>query len=107
MTTNPSNFNHQEYSAPFQQVCDLLREWDPIGVADSSPDEYDACASDVMSMLDGGCTVRRLTRHLYRIRTKQMGLGGDWLFKSREREIAKKLVLLWNQREGNSVRPSD
>ena len=57
----------------------LLRDWDPIGVADvpQAQDEYDSYISQICGML-----IRREPRHklvdfLWWVETKQMGLYGS------------------------------
>jgi hypothetical protein len=43
----------------------LLGEWDPIGVADISPDEYDCLIGPLMSKLAGGAGRVQISEYLW------------------------------------------
>jgi hypothetical protein len=58
----------------------LMREWDPIGVAEipAAADEYDAYASKAYVMLmDERATEKAISAYLFKIATRHMGL---WSF---------------------------
>ena len=54
----------------------LLREWDPIGVADvpSAHDEYDAYVGGVYRLLASGASAEAVAAHLSRLEATKMGL---------------------------------
>lgn len=54
----------------------LLREWDPIGVADNprTQDEYDRYVGGIYRLLASGSTPRTIAEHLSRLEWEQMGL---------------------------------
>jgi hypothetical protein len=55
----------------------LLREWDPMGLADApgTPDDYDAVAREVHALLTGeGATVERVAHYLEWAEGELMGL---------------------------------
>ena len=71
----------------------LLREWDPIGVAEirEAQDEYDAYVADVYRLLSRRVSVRDMFEHLWWLETEHMGLVGD---RQRTTKIAERLVEL-------------
>lgn len=54
----------------------LLKEWDPIGVADNprAHDEYDRYVGGIYRLLASGATPRTMAEHLSRLEWEQMGL---------------------------------
>ena len=77
-----------------ERVCaTLLKEWDPIGVADepAAQDEYDTYAPLIVSMLRAGASGEAVARHLLSIEREQMGLPGD---ASRAAHVAERLRVL-------------
>lgn len=57
----------------------LLKEWDPIGVADEpgAQDEYDSYVGEVYTLLIRHEPRHTLVDHLWRIETEHMGLAGN------------------------------
>ncbi len=58
-------------------VQEILRRWDPIGIAPGSfgpADEYDEYASHIVTLVMQGCTEGDLSRHLGIIRTEVIGV---------------------------------
>lgn len=57
----------------------LLRQWDPIGVADEpqAQDEYDSYAGEIESAVRAGRSASEIANHLVLIETDEMGLSGD------------------------------
>lgn len=99
MNERDSDYPTRPDAAGHLKVLDVLRRWDPIGVVEFSPDEYDIYAPDIVRMLDRGCSVRELTRWLSDIRSKQMGLGSSTLFLSQDKAFATELVAFWDVRK--------
>ena len=71
----------------------LLREWDPIGIADepNAQDEYDGYIHEVHGMLIRREPRHRLVDHLWWIETEHMGLFGN---RSRTEAVADRLIQL-------------
>jgi hypothetical protein len=71
----------------------LLKEWDPIGVADvpNAQDEYDSYVGEIYAMLTRHETRHTLLNHLWRVETEHMGLTGN---RSHTEAIADRLVRL-------------
>jgi hypothetical protein len=78
----------------------LLREWDPIGVADiaEAQDEYDSYVSKIHGMLIRHEPRHKLVDHLWWIETQNMGLAGNRL---RTEAIADRLLGLRDELEGS------
>lgn len=53
----------------------LNSQWDPIGVAAQSPDEYEAYVGKIAAMLREGATDQALFAYLNRVETEYMGLN--------------------------------
>jgi hypothetical protein len=82
----------------------LLREWDPIGVANDDEwpqDEYDAYVGEIYGLLARGESEEFIARHLCFIEEKLMGLGrmnvGDRLPVARK---LKAIPLSLGEQEG-------
>ena len=71
----------------------LLREWDPIGVADvpQAQDEYDSYIHQIYAMLIRREQKRKLVDFLWWAETENMGLYGD---HKRTEHVADLLVQL-------------
>jgi hypothetical protein len=71
----------------------LLKEWDPIGVADvpAAHDEYDMYAPEIARSVIGGATAESLAASLVAIETERMGLSAD---ESRADRVARQLAAL-------------
>ena len=67
----------RRYHAGIRQI--LLRDWDPIGVADvpEAQDEYDNCIGKIYGMLIRYEPRHKLVEHLWLIETEYMGLFGN------------------------------
>lgn len=55
----------------------LLRDWDPIGVAQEAhaPDEYDSYVGEVYRLLATGASPQSVAEHLAMLAAKRMGLA--------------------------------
>ena len=69
----------------------LLKEWDPIGVADipEAQDEYDAYVPGVYKRLISRASEEEMFTYLWEIETEHMGLCGN---SNHTRAIAKRLL---------------
>jgi hypothetical protein len=78
----------------------LLREWDPIGVADiaEAQDEYDSYVGKIHSMLIRHEPRHKLVDHLWWIEADNMGLAGN---PQRTEAIADRLLGLRDELEGS------
>ena len=79
----------------------LLREWDPIGVADipEAQDEYDGYIHQIHGMLIRHEPKHILFDYLWRVETEHMGLFGN---RRRTEDIAGRLVHLREEMEGDA-----
>lgn len=80
----------------------LLHEWDPIGVADYSPDaddEYDGYVHEIHGMLIRHEPRHRLVDHLWWIESEHMALCGN---RSRTETVADRLVGLREEIEADA-----
>jgi hypothetical protein len=79
----------------------LLREWDPIGVAEEpdAQDEYDSYIHEIHGMLIRHEPRHRLIDHLWWVETKHMSLFGN---RSRTEAVADRLLELRGEIEANS-----
>ena len=56
-------------------VSRLLREWDPLGIADfAPPDEYDSYAPPIVSLVSDGMNAWQLAHHLTGLQTEELGV---------------------------------
>jgi hypothetical protein len=69
----------------------LLRDWDPIGVADivEAQDEYDQYVGTLAAAVSARRPVEDIAAELRRIETNEMGLPAD---ESRSRRVAALLL---------------
>jgi hypothetical protein len=76
----------------------LLREWDPIGVADepNAQDEYDGYVHEIHGMLVRHEPRPTLVDHLWWVENRHMGLFGD---RTRTEAVADRLIGLRDQIE--------
>jgi hypothetical protein len=67
----------RRYHTGIRQI--LLRDWDPIGVADvaEAQDEYDGYISKIHGMLIRQEPRHKLVEHLWLVETEYMGLFGN------------------------------
>jgi len=73
-------------------VQDILRRWDPIGIAPGEfgpADEYDGYAPHIVSMVVQGCSTEELSKHLEVIRVETIGVEVN---PDRDREIAGEIL---------------
>jgi hypothetical protein len=70
----------------------LNADWDPIGVADTVPDEYDGYIAGIYSLLSRNAPEEEIAKHLLAIEVGRMGLAGASLESLRP--IAAKLRAL-------------
>lgn len=72
----------------------LLREWDPIGIAEveQAADEYDSYADAASAMLTRGASAASLCAYLQSMATDQMGLSDSEELRKRSRRAADMLV---------------
>jgi len=68
----------------------LLRDWDPIGVAEvrEAQDEYDSYVADVYRLLSRRASANELFEFLWWLETQHMGLVGD---RQRTTKVATRL----------------
>lgn len=82
----------------YLKVCEILREWDPIGVfgpdSNCPPDEYDSYAPSIIRLLDAGGDVKQVAAELREIAHKKMGISTP---RSDDLSIAKELVAFWQE----------
>jgi len=71
----------------------LLREWDPIGVAQipEAQDEYDGYVASVYQLLVQRSPPSKIFEYLWWLETEHMGLNGD---RQRTQKFAEKLARL-------------
>jgi len=76
----------------------LLREWDPIGVADepAAQDEYDGYVHEIHGMLIRHEPRHKVVDHLWWIETEYMGLFGN---HSRTESVVDRLLGLRDEIE--------
>jgi hypothetical protein len=88
----------RRYHEGIRQI--LLKEWDPIGVADvpEAQDEYDSYVGKIYGMLIRHEPRPRLVDHLWWIETDYMGLSGNW---QHTEAIADQLLRLRDEIEGS------
>jgi len=79
----------------------LLRDWDPIGVADAptAAGEYSTYAAAVTSLLVRGESKERLIDYLWTSETETMGLDGD---RARIESVAERLLQLRHDIDGDT-----
>ena len=67
----------RSYHAAIREV--LMREWDPIGVADipEAADEYDSYIGEVYGLLVRREPLRKMIDFLWWVETEHMGLAGN------------------------------
>jgi hypothetical protein len=67
----------RDYHAAIREV--LMREWDPIGVADipEAADEYDSYIGEVYGLLVGREPLHKMVDFLWWVETQHMGLAGN------------------------------
>ena len=85
--------NKYPTSRPVRDI--LMREWDPIGVAEwpEAEDEYDGYVPHIVSLLDNGASEEKVANYLDTIATERMGeLKPD---RARSLATARALVRLW------------
>src|SRR5882762_9543489 len=73
-------------------VQEILRRWDPIGVAPGKfgpADEYDSYAPHIVSMVVQGCSLEELRQHLEVIRMERIGVEAS---PDRDQEIAGEIL---------------
>ena len=75
MSPRPDKDSPKHLFARIREV--LLRDWDPMGLADApgTPDDYDAVARELHALVnDPETTVERLAAYLRWVEREQMGL---------------------------------
>lgn len=76
MSSTVRKLRKRQAMADVQLVCDELRTWDPIGVGTSlPPDEFDAYAPHIVSLVSDGATEFRIANHLSELQTGQFGVA--------------------------------
>lgn len=70
----------------------LLKDWDPIEVADIAPaDEYDSYIGGIVRLIAERASAEEIARHLRNVAETQMGITGN---EGRTRAAAEKLAAL-------------
>ncbi len=88
----------REYQTTIRKI--LLKEWDPIGVADipEAQDEYDSYVPHIYSQLIHHKSEEEVFNNLWQIETDHMDLCGD---RQRTEKIVKRFMELRDQIEKN------
>lgn len=92
MTGNQRKEQTRDAMRRVSRVQDILRRWDPIGIApgEAGPaDEYDSYAPHIVSMVAQGCSMEALSDHLEVIRVERIGVEAN---RDRDREIASEIL---------------
>jgi hypothetical protein len=95
MAHGRNKYQSRENRARVREV--LMREWDPIGVADwpEATDEYDDYFGKVYVMLvDGRATKEEIAAYLFDIATNRMGLSAHALMAERSEGAAAILLAM-------------
>ncbi|MBN2447796.1 MAG: hypothetical protein JXO22_13780 [Phycisphaerae bacterium] len=77
-------------------VLAALRRWDPLGLVDESPDEYDGYAPAIVGLLDRGATTDDIARYLNDVIRARMGLPPN---PAQDHKVAEELVNLWKRQK--------
>ena len=80
-----------DFKVAIGRINEILNEWDPIGVARSVRNEYEAYAPEIYQLLRGGVTAESLAVHLSRQVAEEMGLAAR---QDQELAVAKRLIEL-------------
>jgi len=80
------------------KVLEVLRRWDPIGVSDLAPDEYDSYSPGVVQMLDNGIGSIDLKLWLVDLARGHMGL--DFVDEAHTQDCAEELIAFWSSWRG-------
>jgi hypothetical protein len=95
--------DHQERARKYHQAIRtaLLREWDPIGVAETpgAQDEYDSYVASVYKLLIQRSPVSRIFEYLWWLETEHMALVGD---RQRTERFAERLARLSDEVDGSA-----
>ncbi len=89
----------RSYHTAIREV--LMREWDPIGVADipEAADEYDSYISEVHGLLIRREPLYKLVDFLWWVETEHMGLAGN---RRRTKQAAERLLRLPEEIAGSA-----
>jgi hypothetical protein len=81
----------RDYHAAIREV--LMREWDPIGVADipEATDEYDSYIGEVYGLLVRREPLHKMVDFLWWVETQHMGLAGN---RRKTEAVAERLLRL-------------
>ena len=80
MSSHDNKSLKKDAMAKIRLVEEILRRWDPIGVQPGTfapADEYDSYAPHIVSMVQRGCTMEELARHLEQLSEVTMGVGSN------------------------------
>ena len=70
----------------------LWKDWDPIGINDSGPDdEYDSYVGGIYRLLASGASEYQIIERLYQLETTSMGMNGN---REGLKSVAEKLMKL-------------
>ena len=70
----------------------LWKDWDPIGINDSGPDdEYDSYVGGIYRLLVSGASEYQIMERLYQLETTSMGMNGN---REGLKSVAEKLMKL-------------
>lgn len=86
----------QRYHKAIAEV--LLRDWDPIGIADvpEAQDEYDSYVGPVYGLLISRSALTKIVEYLWWAETEHMGLTGS---RTRTEHIARRLLQVRDELE--------
>jgi len=90
----------QRYHRAIREI--LLRDWDPIGVADipEAQDEYDSYIPGIYGRLIRHIPEKELFDHLWQIQTEHMALFGN---HGKTQRVTEKLLALNTEFESTST----
>jgi hypothetical protein len=92
--TPESEYINRADGQGYLKVLEYLRQWDPLGVVEEAPDEYDSYAPEIIRKLDAGIEADNLTAYLVNLAEETMGIPCDQMPTS---DIAKDLVEFWKK----------
>jgi hypothetical protein len=92
----------RDYHAAIREV--LMREWDPIGVADipEAADEYDSYIGEVYGLLVRREPLHKITDFLWWVETQHMGLAGN---RRKTEVVAERLLRLPDELAAQDAEP--
>jgi hypothetical protein len=94
MANEESDYLKRPDAKGYLKVLECLRQWDPMGVVEDAPDEYDSYIPEIIDMLDGGIETEHLAAYLMTLAREHMGVSCD---KTQTDKITGELVVFWKK----------